>query len=66
MTKTWQVNSSTGKVTYTQTSCPDIDCQRIVDGQLRAEQAKRTAQKLESTLRESARKEHLAVSRAAK
>jgi hypothetical protein len=48
------INNS--QVVYTETSCPDPDCQKIVDGVLRNEEKRRNVQKKEQEKRELQRK----------
>ncbi len=53
-------------ITHTETVCADLDCQKIVDKELKDQKAKRDALKRESELREQKRQMSLKNSRAHK
>lgn len=40
VSKTWKEKTSGAEITYTETVCPDKDCQKIVDEQLTAKKEK--------------------------
>ncbi|MBI4999717.1 hypothetical protein HZB97_03035 [Candidatus Gottesmanbacteria bacterium] len=43
VTKTWKESTKGGVITHTTTTCPDPDCQKIIDRQFAAQKEKREA-----------------------
>lgn len=56
---TYQEKIETSTVTYTITSCPDLECQKIVDGKLKEEETRRGVIKDEQERREIIRKQNI-------